>query len=76
MGWEVGGRFKREGTRVNLWLTHVVVWQKRTQHCKAIVLKFKINLKIKKKEALQNALDEEGCLEITLVYEYFCNQDS
>ena len=36
MGREVGGRFKREGTNVYLWLIHVDVWQKTTQHCKAI----------------------------------------
>ena len=50
MGWEVGGRFNREATHVTLWLIHVVIWQKRTQHCKAIILQFKINLKIKKKK--------------------------
>ena len=38
MGREVGGRFKREGTRVFLWLIHVDVWQKPTQHYKAIIL--------------------------------------
>ena len=26
-GWEVGGRFKREGTYVYRWLIHVDVWQ-------------------------------------------------
>ena len=26
MGWEVGGRFKREGTCVYLWLIYVDVW--------------------------------------------------
>jgi hypothetical protein len=31
MGREVGGRFKREGTFVYLWLIHVEVWQKSTQ---------------------------------------------
>ena len=36
MGWEMGGRFKREETCVHLWLIHVDVWQKSTQHCKAI----------------------------------------
>ena len=36
MGREVGRRFKREGTNVYLWLIHVDVWQKTTQHCKAI----------------------------------------
>ena len=34
-GWQVGGSFKREGTNVFLWLTHVDVWQKPTQYCKA-----------------------------------------
>ena len=29
MGWEVGGRFKKEGTYVYLWLIHGDVWQKR-----------------------------------------------
>ena len=43
-GWdEVGGRIKREGTYVYLWLIHVAVWQKLTQHCKAIILQLKIN---------------------------------
>ena len=42
---EVGGRF--------LWLSHVDVWQKPTQYCKAIILALKINkfkLNCKKKE--------------------------
>ena len=29
-GWEVAGRFKREGTYVYLWLILVAVWQKPT----------------------------------------------
>ena len=29
-----------------LWLTHVDVWQKPTQHCKAIILQLKIIRKI------------------------------
>ena len=49
MEWEVGGRFKREGTYVYPWLIHVDVWQKPTQHCKAIILQLKIN-KLKKKK--------------------------
>ena len=36
--WEVGGRFKRVGMCVYLWLIHVDVWQKPTQYCKAIIL--------------------------------------
>ena len=36
--WEVGGRFKREGTYVYLWLTHVDVWQKPASYWKAIIL--------------------------------------
>ena len=50
MGWEVGGRFKREGTYVYLWLTPVDVWQKTAQHCKAMILQLK---KKKKTEAEQ-----------------------
>ena len=40
---EVGGRFKREGTYVYLWLVHVNVWQKPTQFFKAIILQLKKN---------------------------------
>ena len=38
-GWDrsgVGGRFKREGTYVYLWLIPAIIWQKPTQHYKAI----------------------------------------
>ena len=42
-GWEVGGRFKREGTYVYLWLIDVDIWQKPTEYCKAIILQLKIN---------------------------------
>ena len=37
------------GTHVDQWLTHVDVWQKPTQYCKALILQLKINLKAKKK---------------------------
>ena len=43
--WELGGRFKREGTYVYIWLIHIDVWQKPTQYYKAIILQLKINLK-------------------------------
>ena len=51
MGWEVGEKFKKEGTYVYLWLIHVDIWQKATQHCK-IILQLKINkfFKRRKKE--------------------------
>ena len=52
MGWEVGGRFKKEGTYVYLWLIHVDVWQKRTQYCKAIILLLKINNFFKKEKSI------------------------
>ena len=42
-GWEVGGRFKWEGTYVHLWLIHVDVWQKSSQCCKAIINLLKMN---------------------------------
>ena len=43
-GWDqVGGKFKKEGTYVYLWLIHADGWQKPTQHCKAVILQ--LNLK-------------------------------
>ena len=39
---EVGERFKREETYVHLWLIHVDVWQKPSQHCKVTILQLKI----------------------------------
>ena len=40
----VGEKFKRKGTHVYVWLIHLVVWQKPTQHCEAIILQLKKNL--------------------------------
>ena len=37
----VGGKSKREGIDVHLRLSHIVEWQKPTQHCKAITLQLK-----------------------------------
>ena len=50
MGKELGGRFKREGTYVYLWLIHVDVWQKPTKFCKAVILQLKKNELRKKKK--------------------------
>ena len=47
-GWEVGGRFEREGTYVYLWLIPVDVWQNPARCCKAIVLQLKRIKQIKK----------------------------
>ena len=33
MGWEVGGKLKREGTYIDLWSMHVDIGQKPTQYC-------------------------------------------
>ena len=38
---KLGGRFKRERAYVYLWLTHVDIWQKPTQYCKAIIIQIK-----------------------------------
>ena len=43
----MGGRFKREGTYVYVWLIHIEVWQKIAKFCKAIILQWKINKCIK-----------------------------
>ena len=42
MGWEMGGRFKTEGTYVHSWPIHVDVGQKPTQYYKVIILQLKI----------------------------------
>jgi len=47
MGWEVGRRFKREGTNVYLRLIYADVRQKLTQYCKAIF--FQLNFFLTKK---------------------------
>ena len=61
MGWEVGGRFKKEGTCVYLWLIHVDVWQRLTQYCKAITLQLKINNNNNKKDGTrQREHGQEG----------------
>ena len=45
---EVGVSFQKEGTYVYLWLIHVDVWQKLSQHCKAIIFQLKLNKFIKR----------------------------
>ena len=41
--WEGGVRLKREGKFLCLWLNHIDVWQKPSQHCKASILQLKIS---------------------------------
>ena len=41
LGWALGGRLKKKGMSVYLQLIHIVVQQKPTQHCKAIILQLK-----------------------------------
>ena len=41
MGRVMGGKFKREGTYVYLWLIHGDIWQKTTKFCRAIILQLK-----------------------------------
>ena len=43
----MGGKFKREGIYVYLWLIHVEVLQNRAKFCKAIILQLKINYFLK-----------------------------
>ena len=38
-----GGRFKTEGTCIDLWPIHVDIWQKPTQYYKAVIFQLKIN---------------------------------
>ena len=62
MGWQVGGRFKREGTYVYLWLIHVDIWQKPMQYCKAIILQLKKKIAEGFPEGLAFELDDNGRL--------------
>ena len=41
----VGGRLMREGTYVYILLICIVVQQKPTEHCQAVIFELKINLK-------------------------------
>ena len=41
MEWEVEGKFRRDETYAYLWLIHLDLGQKPTQHCKEIILQFK-----------------------------------
>ena len=60
-GWDgVEGRFKREGTNVYLWLINVDVWEKPTQHCKAIILQIKINTFFVKKKKNERFFSKNG----------------
>ena len=40
--WKGGSRHKKEGTCGYLWPSHVDIWQKPTQHRKAIIIQLKI----------------------------------
>ena len=42
---QIGGKSKKEGIYVYIWLIHFILQQKLTQHCKATILQLK-----KKKE--------------------------
>ena len=50
MGDRVGGRFKREGIYVYLYVICIAVWQKPAQHCKPIIFQLKKKRKKKKKQ--------------------------
>ena len=42
LGWEQGSRGRKH---VYLWLIHIVLWLKLTQHGKAVILQLKISFK-------------------------------
>ena len=59
MGKEVESIFKWEETRVNLWLIHVVVWQKPTQYSEVISLQIKTIFLKKKSNTKEKVLKAE-----------------
>ena len=58
MGKEMGGRFKRKGIYVYLWLIHVEVWQKTIKFYKETILQ-KISLKMVFKEKKKHRSKEK-----------------
>ena len=60
----MGGRSRREGIYVYLWLIHADIWQKPTQYCKAIILQ----LKMKKKNEVYKTNAREGVEKRELSY--------
>ena len=58
-----GGRgLKRKGTRVCLPLIHADVWQRATWHCKAVILRVKVNtFEFKKREIWLPRAMRQGC---------------
>ena len=65
MGHEGGGRSRREGAYLFLWLTHADIWQKSTQYCKAIILQLIIN-KFKLKRQLYSSNQQTVIYRITV----------
>ena len=55
----MGGRFKREGTYVHLWLTHVALWQKPTQYWKTIALQLKIKKEKRNQTQLKKTMEKD-----------------
>ena len=43
-GWGMGAKIRKGRTYVYLKLSHVIVWQKSTQYCEAIILQLKKNI--------------------------------
>ena len=74
-GWDGDrGMVKREGIYVYLWPIHIVVQQKPIQHCKAIILQFKIELDRKEGWALENWCFRFVVLEKTLESPLDCKE--
>ena len=54
------GRLQKEGTYVYLRLIHIVVWQKPTQYCKAIILQLNNKFFQKKKKCVMEARETDS----------------
>ena len=68
MGWEVGGRFRREETYTYIWLIHINVWQEPTGYYKAIILQLNINkLKNKNLNGIYGHLLRTCCVPCTVL---------
>ena len=66
MGQEMGGRLQREGIYAYLWLTHVEVWKKTTQFCKAIITQLKNQYILKKGHSARKTQRKESLIQAGL----------
>ena len=78
-GWMGGAVLKREGMHVSLWLICTVIWQKPTQHHKAIFLQLKKKCSRKTERIMLSAQNVKlyshnvKILRLSNLFMYYCS---